>query len=102
MLVCSCLAEGVSSGRRENLSAKYSFKMGFYIIKNAAVSTSAEASVGPGGASTVIQVLFDTLAKSLLLSAGEHYRGSVHHHAPGSHSLQKSASSTIPALGLAW
>lgn len=58
--------------------------------------------LSPGGAWTVIEVLFDTLAKSLLVSAGERYGGRVHCHAHGSHSLQMYASSMIPTLVLAW
>lgn len=103
MLICLCLTGGVSSGRSENLSAKYYFKMCFYIIKkSAAASTSPAVSVSPRGAWTVIEVLSDTIAKPPLVSTGECYGGSVHHHACGSRRLQTYASSMIPTLVLAW
>lgn len=60
------------------------------------------ASVGPQGVWTVTEVFFDTLAKSLLVSAGELDGGIVHQHACGSCGLQTSALSMLPVLVLAW
>lgn len=65
-------------------------------LKDAAVSSLCESS----GCVTVTEVFFDTLAKSLLVNAGEPDGRTMNHHACGSCSLQ-TALPMLPVLLLA-